>query len=111
MNEEQFDKFAELLAEYLKMQKVFIQNPQRMEDVNAATEIACRLFPEAEIDLEGDPLQMGAIILVIEDFDLVVREPYSFIKLISKANNFEIIHTDNQMVRIAILFDGALQRI
>ena len=111
MNDENFDTFAELLAEYLKMQKVFIQNPQRMKDVNAATETACRMFPDANVNLEDDPLQMGAIILTIEDFDLVVREPYNFIKLIGKANNFEIIRTDTEMVRIAILFANALTRI
>lgn len=111
MDDENFDIFAELLAEYLKMQKIFIQNPKRMVDVNSATEIACKMFPDANIKLEDDPLQMGAIILAIEDFDFPVREPYNFIKLISKANNFEIIHTDTEMIRIAILFANALIRI
>lgn len=111
MNDEQFNNFTELLREYLETEKVFIQNPQRMEEVNAATEMACRLFPEALIDIEDDPLQMGAIILTIEDFDLVVREPNDFCQLISKANNFEIYHTGKDMVRIAIVFGGALQRV
>ena len=111
MEDEIFNNFAEALNEYLETQKVFIQNPQRMEDISSATEMACSLFPDANINLEDDPLQMGAVILAIEDFDLVVREPEKFVQVICKANNFEIIYKDNGAVRLAILFCDALTRV
>lgn len=105
-----FDNFADILTEYLKTQKIFIQNPQRMSEVNAATEMACRLFPEAEINLVDDPLQMGAIILEIEDCFVTVREIEKFIELIGKANNFDILNGEDN-VKLSILFDGVLTRI
>ena len=111
MNEEEFNNLAAILAEYLETQKVFVQNPKRIEDVNAATETACRLFPEARIEIEDDPLQMGSLILSIEDFELTVRETDKFVELISKADNFEIFHCGGDEVRLAILFRNALVRI
>jgi hypothetical protein len=111
MNEEKFNKFAELLEKYLETQKVFVQNPQRMEEVNAATETACRLFPDAKISIEDDPLQMGAAILRIEDFDIVVRETEDFCSIIDKANNFDIYPVGDEKIRIDILFADALIRI
>ena len=111
MNEENFSKFAAIVEEYLETQKVFVQNPQRMQEVNAATEMACRLFPEANIEICDDPLQMGAVILSIEDFGIVVREPEIFSALISKADNFEVYHETEDVVRLSILFRGALVRI
>lgn len=110
MNEEEFMELADVLEDYLEEKKVFVQNPQRMAEVNTATEIACRLFPDAEIDIEDDPLQLGAIILTIKDFDIVVRETEMFAQLINKADNFEIYHTE-ESVKIAILFNGVLALI
>lgn len=111
MNEENFSKFAAIVEEYLETQKVFVQNPQRMQDVSAATEIACWLFPDAAIELEDDPLQMGSIILSITDFGIPVRDTKQFADLISNANNFDIYAAGNDLVRISILFRGALTRI
>lgn len=111
MNDEHFNKFTAIVAEYLENQKVFVQNPQRMQEVNDATEIACRLFPEAMIEIQDDPLQMGAVILLVEDFGIVVREPEKFAMLISNADNFEVYHEVDDVVRLAILFRGALIRI
>lgn len=107
MNEEELVKLADILEEYLTENKVFVQNPERMSKVNAATEMACRLFPEAEINIEDDPLQMGAIILTIKDFDIVVRETEMFVEIINDADNFEIFK-DNEGIKISILFSNAL---
>lgn len=110
MNEEHFYEIADVLTEYLETKKMFVPNPKRMKEVNTATEMACRLFPEAEINLKDDPLQMGAIILEIEDCFIVVREIEKFVKLIGKANNFDIFSGDDG-VRLSILFANALIRI
>lgn len=103
--------FMEVLKQYLATEKVFIANPERMLDVNRATEMAEYLFPEATITIEDDPLQTGAIILCIEDFDLTVRETKRFNKVIGRADNFEIYPTDNGNVKLAIVFQNALTRI
>ncbi len=107
----EFQKFARILKRHLETQKVFIPNPQRMRDVNHATEMAQQLFPEAKITIEDDPLQLGALILCIEDFDLAVRETELFDELVGKADNFEIYSVGNENVKIAILFNHALTRI
>lgn len=111
MNEEDFMNFANILTEYLETQKIFIQNPQRMLDVNTATEMACRLFPESKISIEDDPLQMGAVILRIEDFDIVVRETEMFCDVVGKADNFDIYPIGDEKLRADILFNHALMRI
>lgn len=111
MNDEEFMQFADVLTQYLEMQKIFIPNPKRLEEVNAATEMAKRLFPEAKITIEDDPLQMGAVILTVEDFDITVRETEAFCELVSKADNFEVYATNDEKVKLAIMFNNALTRI
>ena len=111
MNEEELMNFTDLLTDYLETKKVFVQNPQRMAEVNAATETACRLFPEAEITIEDDPIQMGAVILSIKDYHLIVRETTDFIALICAADNFEIYETSQEKIELNILFSNALTRI
>ena len=110
MKDEILNKFAEDLEKYLKADKLFIQNPLRTKDLEMATEIACYLFPEAEIEIEDDPLHMGAMILTIKDFDIVVRDTDAFATMISKASNFEIFYREEN-VEIAILFNDVLFRI
>ena len=102
--------FIDALNEYLSTQKAFIQNPKRIAEVNAATEMAYKLFPKAKISLEDDPLQMGAIILTIEDCFITVREVKKFVELIGKANNFDIISNEED-IKLSILFDNALIKI
>lgn len=108
MNEENLTNFVDLLTKYLETQKVFVQNPQRMAEVNAATETACRLFPDSQITIEDDPIQMGAVILRIEDFDIVVRETEAFCDIVDKADNFDIYPVGDEKVRADILFNRAL---
>ena len=108
MNEEEFLSFAELLSEYLGREKVFIKNPARISDVEDAGEIAREIFPFATISLKDDPLQMGALILCIEDIDIAVREIESFKSLIGKANNFEVCPIGDDRVRLSVLFNKAL---
>lgn len=102
------------LAEYLEREKIFIKNPARFADVESATEIATELFADAKISVENDPLQLGALIVRIEGFDIVVRgerEINLFKQLIDKADNFEIYSTGKDSLRFSIVFNGALMRI
>ena len=110
MNKEEMINIANLLSDYLAEKRTFVENPVRMVEVSAATEIACELFPTAKIQLEDDPLQLGAIILTIKDFDLVVRETEIFAEMIVNADNFEIVYR-NDKVELAILFNHALTQI
>lgn len=111
MNDNEFMQFANVITQYLEEQKVFIPNLKRITEVDTATEIAKKLFPEAKITIEDDPLQLGALILCIEDFDLTVRETELFDSLVGKADNFEIYSVGNENVKIAILFNNAMTRI
>jgi hypothetical protein len=102
------------LREYLDTKKVFIQDPVRFADVERATEIANELFSDMEITIEDDALQMGALILCINGFDITVRgerEIKLFQELISKADNFEIYPVGDEKVKFAILFSKVLRRV
>lgn len=114
MNDNEFAALMARLQKYLDKQKVFIKNPKRFADVEQATEIATRLFPKANISINEDPIQMGALIIRIEDYSIISRgerEIALFQELVSKASNFEVYTHDNENVRLAILFENALIRI
>ena len=114
MNDEEFMSLADKIDEYIKADKVFVQDLNRTREIKNAAEIAGQLFPNAKIDVADDPLQMGALILCIEDFDIVVRgvtEIDLFNDMVSKANNFEIYSIGDERVKIAILFNSVLRRI
>ena len=111
---EHFFKTVQELKEYLQKDKVFIDNPARLADVQHATEIANELFGDMNIWIKEDPIQMGALILCIEGFDIIVRgerEIELFYELIDKANNFEIYATEEGNIRCSILFNKAKIRI
>ena len=114
MDDKEFDDLMVAIEKYLATEKVFIKNPERFADVQRATEIATQLFSEAEIAIDDDPLQMGALIVRIDGFDVTVRgetEIKLFSELISKANNFEIYAVGDERVRFALLFNNALTRL
>lgn len=114
MSNKEFLGFIGDLTKYLNAQKVFIQNPVRFAEVQHATEIAKELFKDMEVTIEDDPLQMGALILCINGFDITVRgkrEIKLFQQLIDKADNFEIYPIGDENIKFALLYSGVLKRI
>lgn len=114
MNEEEFMSLADKIDKYIKENKVFVQDLNRTREIKTATEIASQLFPNAKVYIADDPLQMGALILCIEDFDIVVRgvtEIDLFKSMVGKADNFEIYSIGDERVKVAILFNKVLRRI
>lgn len=111
MNDEAFQVILDQLKAYLASKKNFIENPFRITEIKKATALAYQLFPDAKIYIADDPLQMGAAILCIEDFDLSVTEIKTFSEMIEKADNFEVYAIDSETVKIAVLFQHALLRI
>lgn len=114
MDNKEFLDFIGDLKKYLNTQKVFIQDPVRFSDVQQATEIAKELFKDMEVAIKDDPLQMGALILCINGFDITVRgkrEIKLFQRLIDKADNFEIYPVGDESVKFALLFNGVLRRV
>lgn len=111
MTEKEFMQFTDLLTEYLEAEKVFVQNPKRMADVEEAYGIADCLFPEAKITIEDDPIQMGAVFLQVDDFEISVTETKVFRELIAKADNFVVYPIDSETLRLSIMFDHALIRL
>lgn len=111
MNEAEFHELMQQLARHLEREKTFIENPERIAEVQAAAELAMEMFPNANITVASDPLQMGVLILCIDDFDIVVRETERFATLISKANNFEIYPVGDERMRCNILFAKAMHEV
>lgn len=114
MDDKEFETLMQALSKHLEREKVFIKNPERFAEVQRATEIAYELFPDATIAVDDDPLQMGALIVRIEAFDVIVRgtrEIDSFAELISKANNFEIYPVGDERLRFALVFSDALTKL
>lgn len=114
MNDKEFMDLMSDLQEYLAREKAFIQNPVRYAEVQHATEIAKELFKDYNIAIKDDPIQMGALILCIEGFDIMVqgeREIKLFTELISKASNFEIYPIGDERIKFSIVFADVLARI
>jgi hypothetical protein len=114
LNDSEFVSILNQLSEYLKANKTFVKNPFRVTEIERADTIADELFPDAKREITDDPLQMGAIILYIEDFDIDVggeREINLFSELIKIADVWEIYPKDNGNVCLAAVFHNAFVRI
>ena len=114
MNNTEFMNILNQLNNYLKMEKKFVLNSMRETEFKKAIELACKLFPDAKIYTNDDPLQMGAMILCIEDFSLSVcgeTEIKLFSDIISMADNFEFYPIDEGTVKFAAVFQNVLVRI
>lgn len=111
MNEAEFKAILDQLKAYLAMDKTFIKNPFRATEFEKAIMLAHELFPDAKIEIHDDPLQTGAGIFSIEDYDFDVTEVALFSTMIEKADNFEIYPTNNGNVRFAAVFNNVLVRI
>ena len=110
MNDEEFMTILDQLKTYINSEKTFIENPFRMNEFRKAIKIAATLFPEAKIEVKDDPLQMGATILHIEDYDLDITETNTFAELIKSADNWEIYPCENGNVCLAAVFNGVYVR-
>ena len=115
MNDAEFISFLDQLGEYLSSEKNFITNHFRLEEFNQAREMAKELYPDAKIYVEEDPLQMGAMILSVEEYDIgasSVREINLFKDIISLADNFEIrAIIEEEKVRFSALFNNVFIRV
>lgn len=107
----EFNKFADCMREYLKETKCFVKNPVRIADVEHAMEMAQRMFPDSKVCIKDDPLQLGSLILYVEDFDIVVKETKDFNTLVAKADNFEIYPIKNEKIAMSIMFNGTFIRL
>ena len=117
MEDKEIDAILEAFSAHMKREKVFVQDPVRMSEVNRALEIANELFPDHKTEINDDPLQTGALILSIEctdiDESMVLndeREIELFNEMVSTANNFEF-YKDNGNIRFAAVFHGALKLV
>ena len=117
MEDKEFNIILEAISNHLKREKVFIQNPERMQDIAHAMKIAKTLFPDHVTEIKDDPLQTGALILQIDctevDTSMVLNDEDEielFNEMVSKANNFEF-YQFNGNIRFAAVFNGALKLI
>lgn len=114
MNDTEFMNILNQLNQYLKMEKKFVLNPMRETEFKKAIELACKLFPDAKIYTNDDPLQMGAMILCIEDYSLSAcgeTEINLFSDIIALADNFELYPLNEETVKFAAVFQNVLVRI
>lgn len=115
MFREEFLEFTDRIRAYLEEEKVFIENPERMMDVWRAIEILDELFPDHKKRVEGDPLQMGSLTLIVEDFDICVNGRANrmlFAELCMLVDNFEIYSPcDDEIVHFAAIMVGVYTRI
>lgn len=117
MANKEFDAILEAIRNHLKREKVFVQNPERMQEVAHAYDIAKALFPDHVTEIADDPLQTGALILQIDctevDASMVLDNEEKielFNEMVSAANNFEF-YKHNGNIRFAAVFNGALKLI
>jgi len=113
-NKERLVVLGKALDEYLAMEKIFIPNPERFEEVKTATQIAEKLFSRFKIEVTNDPLQSGALVITIKGTYIDCsgeRQIKDFQQLIAKANNFEILPLAAEKFEFSLMFDGALKRV
>ena len=114
MTDKQMNMIFENLKEYLEKEKVFIENPVKMKEVHRAVEILHQLFPDTEVKVESDPLQMGALVVSFTSFDVLVRglqDLELFAELTTLIDNFEIYSVDRETVHFAAVVRNALIHI
>ena len=115
MTDKEFTRFLDALSAHLASEKNFIVNPFRLREFEQAMEMAKELYPNAKVYASEDPLEMGAMILNIEEYDLgasFAREIKLFKDIIFLADNFEIRTTSEpEMVRLAALFNNVFIRV
>lgn len=101
------------IEDYLRMEKVFIPNPERFAEVVAAKRIAEKLFSDFKIEVTNDPLQTGALVIKIKGcyIECSGTEVKDFQSLIKAADNFEIFPTAREKFEFTLMFYGALKRI
>lgn len=111
MNEnELMAKVFDAAGQYLAKEKVFVQNPDRIREIDAAVAIAKELFARCTVTINDDPMQLGTMYVHIEGFDMVVRgkrEIEMFCDMIAKADNFEL-YPKNGNVVFSAAFQNAL---
>lgn len=114
MNDAEFQIILNQLSQYLAMEKNFVVNPMRKTEFERAVALACELFPDAKVYIQNDPLEMGAMILRMEAFDINIsgeREIKLFSELITFADNFEVYAIEDSNIRFAAVFQNVLVRI
>lgn len=101
------------IEDYLKMEKVFIPNPERFAEVVVAKRVAEKLFSDFKIEVTNDPLQTGALVIKIEGcyIECSGTEIKDFQQLIAKADNFEIWPIAREKFKFTLMFYGALKRV
>ena len=110
MDHNDFMEFSSSLKEYLDAEKNYIPNIARLREVSDAIDTAREIYPEHEIALVKDPLQMGTLFLDITGADISAigeREIELFQKIVSKADNFETVPLKEDMVRLSVCFTDA----
>lgn len=114
MNEYEFQLLLNKINEYLATKKTFVENPFRITEIKSAATTAHKLFPDAKICINDDPLQTGSLYLHIELFDINLSDETEinlFVELVSASDNFEIYaHKDGYIV-FALLFQNAFVKI
>ena len=114
LDDKEFTQLAKNLQVYLEREKTFAINPLRMEEFERGVSIARELFPDGQIEIKDDPLQMGAKIMCVEDTDILMRgerEINLFCEMISLADNFEIYPVSENTIRFSAVFQNALTNI
>lgn len=114
MNNAEFMEILKELGAYLKEEKQFEVVQKRKKEFEEALLTAQTLFPDAGIEVHDDPLEMGALILSVENYNIEVSSSEGmelFSRLTQKADNFEIVAIEPENVRLAIVFQGVLKRV
>ena len=114
LDDKEFTQLAKNLQVYLEREKTFAINPLRMEEFERGVSIARELFPDGQIEIKDDPLQMGAKIMCVDDTDILMRgerEINLFCEMISLADNFEIYPVSENTIRFSAVFQNALTNI
>lgn len=110
-----FNEFLDGLKKWTEKPHMFILDPVRFKEVEAAyqklKEIVLDISPDATIEINESKLNDGSYSIVVEADELIVYNVNDFIDVIKCADNFEVYPLRNRNIRISFMFAGVMKLI
>lgn len=109
----EFDAEFQKIKEYLDTPKIGVVNVDRRREMMEAYELIKKIIltkdPDATVEIINDPLQMGAMAIRAVTFDVTVYDTAVFAEATAKADNFQIYPTDDDRVKLDVLFESVIE--
>lgn len=102
----------EELRKWVNTPKVGISDPEKMKVVMRAHELAKRVAyrgdENATVEVKEGALQLGSVAIRIVTRNLEVHNVWEYIKIIEKADNFQIYPRTDDRIQVDVMFNDVI---